>query len=407
MYQLKLLELIGIELHQNNYYLHVRLQLEEDSSFYWQLDEETAKALQAITDFTGGYHYRLSFKSKQDIEKKQYIGFIHQTYREQSKRFEFSCSEEFIVDLNQIKLVESCKELDKLSFLSHNLLDEVQPEDAARPQEKTKRRLAWPLTTALITLIAVIVTYTGHSILTKAVAIPSNTATVDFSLENPISVEEKNEPRPETILLEENITIEETQLIPSFELVDTLAYDVPEGMVALTFDDGPSQFSVDIMDVLKEYEAGGTFFFIGTNVEKFPEHVAYIHENGYSIGTHSMTHAHLTSSSVTTQENELLQSSEAIKSITGEEVVLFRPPFGQFNDSTEQIVQDANQKIVMWNNDPKDWESRDKDRIIEQIKTTDVSGAIIILHETQATIDALPAIIEYLQGQGLQLVNLR
>ena len=63
--------------------------------------------------------------------------------------------------------------------------------------------------------------------------------------------------------------------------------------------------------------------------------------------------------------------------------------------------------MVLWNNDPKDWKTRNSDRILDDIQSSDVSGSIILLHESQAVIDALPNIVEYLQQFDLEIVNLK
>lgn len=178
-------------------------------------------------------------------------------------------------------------------------------------------------------------------------------------------------------------------------------------MVALTFDDGPSDYSKQIVDILMEFGAGGTFFLIGSNMDEHPDSVEYIHDNNFSIGTHSLNHINFASSSLATQKGELQQSIEMIEAVTGEAVTLFRPPYGQMNEDTKQLSRELGQRIVLWNNDPKDWESRNASNILQQVKSQDVSGSIILLHETEATVEALPEIISYLQEQGLQLVSLQ
>ncbi|WP_053071847.1 polysaccharide deacetylase family protein [Ornithinibacillus contaminans] len=422
MYPIKLVKLTGIEEFENKSFLKISIQLDREADYYWQVDHETAHHLASVTDFDSGYFYRMSFKSHRDSLQNVYKSSITQTYRDQSKALEFICSQAYLQELEQIKQVAYIEGLDKLPFLFEQLVPEVPEElpeieyekpsekPAKRKSKKAKPKFSRMLVTAIITIAAIIFTYTGHSLLTTAVATPGKDALEEKESEKDAEAlpEEKVEASPETAISEENITIEEDQpVIPSYTLEDTVAYGIPDGMVALTFDDGPSEFSVEIMDTLKEHEAGGTFFFVGTNVKKYPEYVDYIFENGYSVGTHSMTHSNLSTLSHTTLEQELVESSELVEAITGVDVTLFRPPFGSWTDATKDIAEELNQKVVLWNNDPKDWETRDRDSIVRHIKTTDVSGCIIILHETQATIDALPEIIDYLQGKGLELVMLR
>lgn len=405
MYQLKLLQLIDIVEYENTSYLHLKFQLDQEAYVYWKTDAETAEHIKAITDFSKGYLYRLSLKA--DASKSS----LTQTYREQSLRLDFSCTERYCQELDQLTKVNTVAELDSLPFLLKELgsNDNLELEKTAISEvtKPTKRKRPQVLSAVLISVMAILLTYTGHSIITHALAKPAKNAVTHVE-KAPEPLKEIEETKPETLLLEENITIEEEEpSLPFHALENGMAYRVPDGMVALTFDDGPSQFTSDIVDTLKEHQVGGTFFLVGANVNKFPGQAEYIHENGYAIGNHSMTHINFAESAVAKQKKELQQSTAVIEAATGEKVTLFRPPFGHFNDSTEQLTDEFGQKMVIWNNDPKDWNNKSANQIINHIKSTKVSGSIILLHEKQATVDALPEIISYLQGLDLEIVSLR
>src|SRR5690606_20237172 len=107
------------------------------------------------------------------------------------------------------------------------------------------------------------------------------------------------------------------------------------------------------------------------------------------------------------QKYEITHPNELIQKITNEPVVLFRPPYGAYNDSITDIVRGIDNKMVLWNVDTKDWESRDAEKIYNSVAKTKVNGSIILLHESQATVDALPRIIQFLKEQNLELVNLQ
>ncbi|HAM79219.1 polysaccharide deacetylase family protein [Ornithinibacillus bavariensis] len=412
MYQLKLLQLLGIHEYENSFYLEINLQLDEEAHVFWEVDSETALSLKRVSDFSNEHLYRLSFHTNNNKSS------ITKHYLDQSTRIEFTCSDQYIEALTALKQLEAITEIDKLPFISRKLAKNTSQESSQMLESevkdgsvpKTKRKLSWLITPLLITVLAIFTAYTGHSILISASTLSNGEALrVDRpSTNKALSLEEEQvKEKPETMLLKENITIEENHKTPYVELIEDISSKLPKGMVALTFDDGPSQFTGEIVDILKEFGVGGTFFTIGTNVNQYPEQVKYIAENGFSIGTHSMTHANLAASSKSKQEKELVQSSKAIEAITGDPVTLFRPPFGAMNDTTTRIVMNHGKKTVLWNNDTRDWESRNAGKIIQHIKTTDVTGSIILLHETKATVDALPAIITYLLEQDLQIVTLR
>ncbi|MNM93967.1 Peptidoglycan-N-acetylglucosamine deacetylase [compost metagenome] len=194
--------------------------------------------------------------------------------------------------------------------------------------------------------------------------------------------------------------------IASEVLAEAVTYSIPKGRVALTFDDGPSKYTKDIVDILKEHEIGGTFFFVGKNVGHYSDSVKYVHNNGYSIGNHSMNHRNLVKLSNEKQEYEILDSNKLLEELIQEKVVLFRPPYGSKNAVTKEILIKNDKKMVLWNTDPEDWKSRDANAIYQAIAKSKVNGSIILLHESQATIDALPKIIKYLQSKQLEIVNL-
>jgi peptidoglycan-N-acetylglucosamine deacetylase len=410
MYHLKILQLVGIREYKHNYYLQVNVQFDQEETFYWKVDQQTATSLHEVTDFTTGYHYRLSLLTYLDKST------VTRTQLEQSNQLEFTCSDEYASQLARLKRIDCFDKVDTLPFLSKELAF-TQVEENAQQGElasseptapaKARRKFSWLLATAFAIICAIIFTYTGHSILTMALAQPEKVADKQELTKEETPLKESIEPKPETIILEENITIDENPTIPFFDLEDGTSHSVPEGKVALTFDDGPSSFTKKIIDILIDSDAGGTFFLVGSNVAKSPENTEYIHKNGYSIGSHSMNHINFASSGVAAQQDELAQSSDLIESIIGEDITLFRPPFGQMNDTTEQLTEELGQRIVLWDNDPKDWQSRNANKIIQHIKSTEVSGSIILLHETQATLDALPEIIAYLKEQNLELVTLR
>ena len=215
----------------------------------------------------------------------------------------------------------------------------------------------------------------------------------------------------EKIILDPNDLDEDVHLAPYttpfIELDQSINHGIPKGYVALTFDDGPSKYSAEIMEVLKAYNAGGTFFFTGINAQKYPESIQYIQSNGYSIGSHSMSHPKLSAISLYAQKFEIMESIHILNEITGAEITLFRPPYGAVNKGTKNILEDNEFPMVLWSIDPRDWETRNSDKIFDYIRNSEVSGSIILLHDSQSVIDALPSIIEYVHELGLQIVRLK
>ncbi|MFC5540360.1 MAG: polysaccharide deacetylase family protein [Bacilli bacterium] len=195
--------------------------------------------------------------------------------------------------------------------------------------------------------------------------------------------------------------------IPSLQIDDFLTFSIPDGNVALTFNDGPTKYTQAIVDVLKEKEVGGTFFFIGYNVQKHPDIVEYVHTNGFSIGSHSMTHAAMNEQTLEEQQYEISESKKVIEEIIGQPVKFFRPPNGLINETTQAAAEKEQTQIILWNLDPRDWESEKAEEIVEKIKSEPTSSSIITFHESAQVVEALPTIIDYLKQQNLKIVNLQ
>lgn len=422
IYQRKLLELVSIEKISDNHFLHIRLSFEQDIEMLWKIGEYTAENLKTITEFGREYKYRLSFNSSWNTIQKQHISLLTRTYREQSERIYFPCSEEYINELTNLKHIQNINELDMLTFISTNLepIEEKhnvqkQEQDEEMPKRKNNRKFVLAFITIVSILLPILLGYSSHGYqniapfnekaLAESIQIDDETDMIQKKKLDKIGNQMVAENTKNIKNVSNVITNQPT--IPFVELNESITYNIPEGYVALTFDDGPSQYSMQIMDVLKKYGVGGTFFFIGLNVKKYPDHVEYIYSNGYSIGSHSMNHINVSKLSCETQENELIQSSKLIEEITNDKVIFFRPPYGSINKQTKTLINEKKYKMVMWNNDPQDWKSRDADKIFNDIQNSDVSGSIILLHESQAVLDALPRIIEYLQEQDLRIVNLQ
>jgi peptidoglycan-N-acetylglucosamine deacetylase len=400
----KIIELVAIEKINEKTNLIIKLFYEFEAEWFWEIDNETAENLLALTEFEGNHQYRLSLHTTFDIIKQKYISSITRTFRDSSERFYFVCSEEYKNDLNSIKNAQSINHINPLPFLSANLPSIAEQNMGQINEVFIPKRYRFPfkwISVAMISFVLVILFgYSNNSYL-KRIPI-KNTAIPKAEAET--SVVSKNNMIPPVSAMENDVSNE--RILPYIEPKDPISYSLPEGYVSLTFDDGPSKYTLKIVDILKRDNVGGTFFFIGSNVKKHPDFVRYVQSNGYSIGSHSMNHVKMSGLSYEKQKDEFFQSSKAIEEITNEKVVLLRPPYGALNEQTIDIVNDFQGKMILWNRDPNDWKTHDANKIFNYVRNTEASGSIILLHESQTVIDALPKIIEHLQNQELNIVSL-
>ncbi|OUS74401.1 hypothetical protein B1748_21510 [Paenibacillus sp. MY03] len=179
-------------------------------------------------------------------------------------------------------------------------------------------------------------------------------------------------------------------------------YSLPKGYVALTFDDGPSDYTKAIVDLLRERGVAGTFLFIGRNADRYTVEAAYAAEQGMAVGNHSWDHSNLTTKEMDDISVNIAKANEVIGKHSDASVSVFRPPYGALNDDMAIAAEELGMKMLMWNRDPKDWQAASSKEIIRYFKTIDASGGIYVMHEKKATLDALPDIIDYLLEQDLK-----
>lgn len=181
--------------------------------------------------------------------------------------------------------------------------------------------------------------------------------------------------------------------------------------VALTFDDGPSIYTPQILAILQRYNAKATFFPIGQSITEFPSYLQQDLTGGNTVGNHTFTHPHLTTLSYPAIYKELSDTQNAVQNATGTRPTLFRPPFGEYNADVLTAANQLGLTVVTWSADSSDWNNPQPSaaQIASNVLGAAGNGAIFLLHEggnRANTVAALPAIIEGLQARGLRLVTL-
>ena len=175
-----------------------------------------------------------------------------------------------------------------------------------------------------------------------------------------------------------------------------------EKFVYLTFDDGPNDvYHPQILDILKKYNVPATFFLVGQNSQKYKEIAQRTLAEGHHIGDHSLTHAFLPKEKPEVILKEIKTAKEIIHSVTGEDIVLFRPPYGGVNSSVTKDAKDLNLKLFLWDVDPRDWSDPSAEELVNRVISKIHPNADILLHSNHmVTVQALPQIIEQLQTLG-------
>ncbi len=176
-------------------------------------------------------------------------------------------------------------------------------------------------------------------------------------------------------------------------------------IVYLTFDDGPSEMTNQILDVLMREKVHATFFMIGKNMNEHQEVVKRAVKEGNYIGAHSMTHNYHRLYKQGLFVSEMQQTLSIINNLTGQKTRLVRAPYGSRPGLSVKLRNDsvkAGLKIWDWNVDTHDWENNaNSSEVVNVVKEqTTKNKEVILLHEKQTTLDALPEIISYLKAKG-------
>lgn len=207
------------------------------------------------------------------------------------------------------------------------------------------------------------------------------------SREDKIINEEDNSKENE--ILDENNDIDDKEK-DNIKEKKTLKY------VALTFDDGPSSFTEEIIDLLQKYNYNATFFVLGNKLNlNYKDVLKKSIKNGNEIGAHGYSHRSFTKMRQATMEEEITKTKKYIKNLTGYESTLVRPPYGNI---TKTIKNYNLGPYILWNNDTLDWKLRDANKISSRLINSIEDKSIILMHDTYlTTFKALEIILPYLK----------
>ncbi len=183
----------------------------------------------------------------------------------------------------------------------------------------------------------------------------------------------------------------------------------PEGKIMFTFDDGPAENSLKILDILKKHNVKATFFVIGKNCEGNQDVLNRMIQEGHLIGNHSFSHENkLGWASTKTIEKEIEQTNDLLEKLTGKRPKYYRPPFGITNPNIARAIQRKEMVSVGWTIRSFDTVVKDTNQLIEKVSPRlNKKGHIVLLHDTcEQSVEALDAFILTCRERGIEIVNL-
>lgn len=193
-----------------------------------------------------------------------------------------------------------------------------------------------------------------------------------------------------------------TRKVPIYNVETT------EKQVAISFDAAwGADKTQGIIDILKDFDVGATFFLVGFWVDDYLEMTKAIDEAGFEIGTHSNTHPDMVKLDKSTMKSELETCMSKIKSATGKDVNLFRAPFGSYNNDLLDTAESLNLKTIQWDVDSLDWKGLSASEITNRVMSRVKNGSIILMHNNSDNIlDALRLLLNRLKVQGYKITSI-
>lgn len=183
--------------------------------------------------------------------------------------------------------------------------------------------------------------------------------------------------------------------------------DTDEKKIAISFDAAwGSERTDELLRILRERNIKTTFFLVGIWVDKYPEKVRQIAAEGHEIGNHSTSHPHMSKLSPEQIKKELEITQKKIEDLAGDRAVkLFRPPFGDYNDTLILTCRELGYYPIQWDVDSLDWKDLGAGNITKQVLGKVKEGSIVLFHnDAKYTPAALPEILDRLLEDGYEIV---
>ncbi len=184
--------------------------------------------------------------------------------------------------------------------------------------------------------------------------------------------------------------------------------DTEKKQVALSFDAAwGNEDTQKLLSILAKHNVHATFFMTGQWVDSYPEDVKSIFAAGHDLGNHSQNHKQMSKLSKSEIKKELMSVHSKVKELTGYNMFLFRPPYGDYNNTLITTAKDCGYYTIQWSVDSLDWKDYGVESIIKSVtQNKDLgNGSIILMHNgAKYTEEALDTVITTLQQNGYELV---
>lgn len=184
--------------------------------------------------------------------------------------------------------------------------------------------------------------------------------------------------------------------------------ETEEKKIAISFDAAwGNEDTAKILEILKKNDVHATFFMTGGWVESYPDDVKAILADGHDLGNHSENHKNMSQLSNEEKKEELMSVHQKVQELTGYEMFLFRPPYGDYDNAVVNVAKDCGYFTIQWDVDSLDWKDYGVDSIIKTVTQHKHlgNGSIILCHNgAKYTAQALDTLIATLKNEGYTFV---
>ncbi len=198
-----------------------------------------------------------------------------------------------------------------------------------------------------------------------------------------------------------------TVFLSNKRLLPIYSVDTDEKKIAISFDAAwGDQYTEELLKIMEERNIKCTFFLVGFWVDEHPDQVRKIAEAGHEIGNHSTNHPHMSKLSKEQIKMELETTQRKIEELAGDRAVkLFRPPFGDYNDTVIATCRELGYYPIQWDVDSLDWKEYGVEHMFKQVTSKVRNGSIVLFHNNaKYTPQALPLILDHLLAEGYEFV---
>ena len=165
------------------------------------------------------------------------------------------------------------------------------------------------------------------------------------------------------------------------------------------------EFLPDMLNTLEKSNIKITFFIGGSWGKRFPNLVTELATRGHELGNHTYSHPHPNTLSKDKNKEQILRAEQLVTELTQRKTTLYAPPYGEYNDTVLSAAAELGYTTIMWSIDTIDWQRPPAEIIINRVMKKVNNGAIILMHPTESTAKALPALIRQLENKGYTITT--